>query len=104
MEAFTTFNSHPQLLIGIMHNIQKCPEELVHNIMRKGKHLMLHFLKWTFMMSRGLPRDKREKDFEIEKKLSSVTKTNQIIIHLSAYLYIGTIAKITNQSHLVLIK
>lgn len=38
------------------------------------------------------------------KKLSAVTKTNQIIAHFSAYLYIGTVAKITSQSHLVLIK
>lgn len=49
------------------------------------------------MMSRGLPRDKREgKSSRQRRKLSAVTKNNRVIVQLSAYLYTGTIAKVTS--------
>lgn len=50
---------------------------------RKGQayNIMVHVLKLTSMMNRGLPRAKREGRLPgREKKLSAVTKTNQVIV------------------------
>lgn len=60
-------------------------------------HITVHVLKLTSRLSTGLPRNKKKgKALSQRKKLSAVTKTNQGIVQLSAYLYIGTIAKVTS--------
>lgn len=55
---------------------------------------MVHFLRLTSVLRRSLPTVKKH------RKLSAVTKTNQVIDQLSAYLTLALLQKLPARSHL----